>query len=136
VPAGNVIVFGRSLGGAVAAWLAERVEPGILAVESTFVSAPAMAQRMFPFLPARLLCRFDYDALGAIRAMKCPVVVSHSRDDEMIPFEHGQRLYEAAPEPKLFIEMRGGHNAGGLDADARYQDLFRTFAVRYLPQNR
>jgi fermentation-respiration switch protein FrsA (DUF1100 family) len=111
----------------VAAWLAARVRPAALAVESAFTSAPDMAAAMFPYLPARWLCRFRYDTLRAVRTAGCPVIVAHSLDDEMVPFAHGQRLFDAAAEPKRLIRMRGGHNSGGLASDARARETFAAF---------
>jgi len=131
--ASNVVVFGRSMGGAVAAELARRVRPGVLALDSTFTSAPDMARRMFPYLPVGLLCRYRYDALRHVREAGCPVIVSHSANDEMVPFAHGQRLYDAAAQPKLLIRFRGGHNDMGLDADAGSRAQFRDFLVRHMP---
>lgn len=128
----NIMIFGRSLGGSVAAWLAGEVSPGALAIESVFTSAPEMAAKMFPYLPIRLFCRFKYDSLARIAKVRCPVLIAHSRDDEMIPYEHGQRLFDAANEPKRFVEMGGGHNFGGLDADGDYQKVFEEFLDKYL----
>ncbi|MFO7871365.1 MAG: alpha/beta hydrolase [Kiritimatiellia bacterium] len=128
----RIVIFGRSLGGSIAAWLAERVNCGALVIESTFTSAPDMAAKMFPFLPGRLICSFSYDSAKRIDRAGCPVVIAHSRDDEMIPFDHGQRLFESAREPKLFVEMSGSHNAGGLDADPEYQANLSEFLKKHL----
>jgi len=123
----GIIVFGRSLGGAVATWLASRHTPAMLILESTFTSVPAMARRYYPFLPVRLLSRFDYDSLRRIGHIACPVLVAHSRDDEIIPFEEGRALYDAAPEPKRFLEMRGGHNDGFIVTGPGYESGLRAF---------
>ena len=120
----DIVLFGRSLGGAVSAWLAEQVQPRALVIESTFSSAPDMASKMFPYLPSRLLCRFKYDTLGRIGKVNCPVIVAHSPQDTMVPPDHGRRIFEAAREPKYYAEFGGGHNAGGLDYDKAYQRLF------------
>lgn len=120
----DIVLFGRSLGGAVATWLAERVEPRALVIESTFASAADMAKKMFPLLPARLLCKFKYDTAGSIARISCPVIVAHSPQDTIVPPRHGRKLFEAAPDPKHFVEFPGGHNAGGLDSDKAYQRLF------------
>ncbi|MFC1497255.1 alpha/beta hydrolase [Verrucomicrobiota bacterium] len=127
----KIVIFGRSLGGAIATWLAEQTEPGALVVESTFTSAPDMAKKMFWFLP-RFLCRFKYDSINRIADVGCPVLIAHSKDDDMIPFKHGQRLFKAAVEPKCFVEMRGSHNAGGLDADTEYQKIFQDFLEKHM----
>lgn len=127
IEAGRIVVFGRSLGGAVATWLATKVEPVALIVESSFTSAPDMGAKMFWFLPVRLLCTYRYDSEALIGMVECPVLVAHSRDDEMIPFRHGERLFLAARSPKRFVEMAGGHNSGGLDADVGYQRVLEEF---------
>ena len=132
VPASRILVFGRSLGGAVALWLASQVRPGAVAAESSFTSAPDMARKMFPLLPTRWLSRFKYDSVAALGAVSCPVLIAHGPDDEVIPFSHGERLFAAAPEPKRFVAFEGGHNDGGLDADAAYQREFAAFVARHL----
>jgi fermentation-respiration switch protein FrsA (DUF1100 family) len=109
-PAG-IIVFGRSLGGAVAAWLAGRHRPGGLIVESTFSSAADMARRLYPLYPARLLARLKYPAAENLRRVDCPVMVVHSRDDEIVPYAMGRALYAAANGQKSFVELRGDHNS-------------------------
>jgi fermentation-respiration switch protein FrsA (DUF1100 family) len=128
----SIIVFGRSLGGAVAIDVAEEVNPGMLVVESTFTSAPDMASRMFPFLPSRLVCRFKYDSIDKISNVKCPILIAHSSDDDMIPYAHGKRLFEAANDPRLFVDMTGPHNAGGLDMDKEYQKKLKDFLSLHL----
>jgi len=124
---GRIVVFGRSLGGSVASWLAPQVEAGALILESTFTSAPDMASQMFPFLPVRWLTRFRYDTLARMKDIKCPVLVAHSRRDQMIPFSHAKRIFEAANEPKKFVEFPGGHNDGGLDISPEYQKELKKF---------
>ena len=120
VPPGRIVLFGRSLGGAVAAKLASETDPAGLIVESAFTSIPDIGAERFWFLPVRLLSRFEYNTAGMIRQAGCPVLIVHSRDDEIIPFAHGRRLYEAAAEPKEFIEISGGHNDGFLTSGETY----------------
>lgn len=122
---GDIIVFGRSLGGAVAIELAERVQPKFLFSESTFTSAPDMAAKRFPVFPARLLCKFKYNNIKRIKNVHCPVLIAHGPDDSLLPFEHGRRLFDAANEPKYFAELHGDHNAGGIDIDPALQKLLR-----------
>ena len=110
--AGDIVVLGESLGGAVAAWLAARVKPRALILASAFTSVPDLGSQVYPFLPVRLISRFSYDTRAAIDAVNAPILVAHSRDDDIIPFAHGKALFEAAREPKRFLEMRGGHNDG------------------------
>jgi len=134
----RIIVFGRSLGGGVAVSLAARQTPGLLVVESSFTSTMDMGQRMFPYLPVRLLCRHRYDNETNIQSVKCPVLIAHGPNDITIPFAHGQRLYEEANEPKEFITISGGHNEGGMDSDLAYRTAFKVSVDRYISdrQNR
>ena len=110
----RIILFGRSLGAAVAVHQAAVNTPGALIVESSFTSVPDIAAGLYPFLPARWLSRLDYNVQQQLQRVSCPVLVVHSRDDEIIPFRHGRALYAAANEPKQFLELRGGHNDGFL----------------------
>ena len=107
----RIVLFGRSLGGAVAVDLAasEQVEGVIL--ESTFTSIRSMARRAYPFLPLGPFLRTRYDSLAKIGRLSSPVLFVHSEDDEIVPYEEGVRLHEAAPEPKRFHSISGaGHN--------------------------
>lgn len=112
VPPARIVLFGESLGGAVAAWLAMNEKPGALVLASVFTSVPDMAEKIYPFLPVRLLSRFDYNTIEYLRTVTCPVFVAHSLQDDIVPFAHGRALYQAAPEPKQFLELQGGHNSG------------------------
>lgn len=123
----RVVLFGRSLGGAVAIELATRVTPGALIVESSFTSVPEMAAELYPLLPVRWLARLHYRSLDRISAVACPVMVLHSEHDEIIPFAHGRQLYQAAPEPKAFFAMRGGHNDGFVASGEDYLQALRQF---------
>ncbi len=131
VAANGVAVFGESLGGAVAAWVAEHKQPGALILESTFTSVPDAAARLYPFLPVRWLCRIRYNTLARMPGIGCPVLVAHSADDEMIPFEHGQKLFQAAHEPKVFLTMRGTHNNGREETGRAYDEDLNAFLARW-----
>ena len=106
----RVVVFGESLGGSVAAWLAARQPPAGLVIYASFTSVPEMAQALYPMFPASRLARYRYDTRAALRGVNCPVLILHSPEDEIIPFSHGQALLAAAREPKRLVELRGGHN--------------------------
>ncbi len=133
VPAERIIVFGRSLGGAVAAHLASEQTPAALIIESAFTSIPDLGAKLYPFLPIRLLCRFDYNTLEYVQHAACPMLVVHSRNDEMIPFGHGRQLFEAAKEPKEFLELVGSHNDAAATSGEAYQESLQRFITRYLP---
>ena len=127
----EIVFFGRSLGGAVAAWLAREHTPPALIVESTFTSVPDLAAQLYPFLPVRWLSRFDYSTVEYLRQVHCPVLVVHSRDDEMISIRHGRGLFAAANEPKEFLEITGSHNEGFMTSAARYEDGLDSFLSRH-----
>lgn len=126
-PADEIVLFGRSLGGAVAVWLAGRVRPAGLIVESSFTSVPDMGAEIYPWLPVRLLARNRFDSRARIGGVKVPVLIIHSRQDEIIPFRHGRRLFEAAAEPKQFLEIAGGHNDGFYVSGEKYREGISEF---------
>jgi len=106
----NIIVFGESLGGGVAAELAVREPVGGLVLQSTFTSVPDMAAELFPWFPARRLATIRYDTRSKLPRLHVPVLVMHSRVDEIVPFHHGQQNFATANQPKLFWELPAGHN--------------------------
>lgn len=118
----RIVVAGRSLGAAVAAELAREREPGAVILESPFRSVPLIAQEVYPLLPARWLARFDYATEDHVRDVTSPLLVIHSRDDEIIPFRHGEAVHAAANEPKSLLPLHGGHNTGFLESGDRYVD--------------
>jgi fermentation-respiration switch protein FrsA (DUF1100 family) len=128
----RIVIFGRSLGAAVAARLAADLvagaaPPRALVLESTFTSVPDLGAEFYPWLPVRLISRLRYDTLGLMRRITSPVLVVHSPEDEIIPFAHGQRLFAAAREPKRFLALRGGHNTGYQVSREAYRDGLAAF---------
>jgi fermentation-respiration switch protein FrsA (DUF1100 family) len=116
----EIIIWGRSLGGAVAARLAANHVPRALIIESTFTSFPELAAGYYPYIPVRLIVRYDYNVVDSIGRVDCPVLIVHSSDDEVIPFKHGLKLFESAKEPKEFLEIKGNHNDGFLASGKIY----------------
>lgn len=106
----SIVIYGKSLGGNIAIELCSKVRPAALITDSAFTSAMDMGKKLFPFIPIRWFISVKYDALSRIKEITIPKLIIHSEDDEIIPFQHGKRLYEASPEPKEFYPMRGGHN--------------------------
>jgi hypothetical protein len=130
----RVVIFGRSLGGAVGAWLASRddVSPAGLVVESTFSSGLDMGRRLYPVLPVRLITRIDYPVKDYVTAVEAPLLVIHSRDDEIIPFDMGRAVFDAATGPKSFLELSGDHNAGFWLSRETYVPALDDFLTRTL----
>lgn len=120
IPADRIIVFGRSLGGAVGAWLGVQHTPAAVIIESSFSSGVDMAHRLYPFLPARLITRLHYPVADYAARLDCPVLVVHSRHDEIIPFTMGKAIYAAVKQQKKFLELRGDHNNGFLISQQDY----------------
>jgi len=108
----RIVLFGRSLGGGPTCQLGLETEPAAVILESSFTSIADMAWHQFPFIPARLLVKHRFDNASKIGRLRCPVIVIHSPEDEIVPYSHGRRLFEAAPEPKTFLEISGTHNDG------------------------
>lgn len=125
--ASDIVIFGRSLGASIASRLASRQHPLALIVESSFTSVPDIAQELYPWLPARWLSRLSHATRAYIQDVRCPVLVIHSRDDEIIPFHHGQAIFEAAPEPRALLALRGTHNDAYLRDERRYLDGLSKF---------
>jgi uncharacterized protein len=128
----RIVVLGRSLGGGIASWLAAQHRVGALILESTFTSIADMGAKMFPIFPARLLSRIDYDTEKRLAEIHSPVLVIHSRTDDMIPFEHGTTLFRRANEPKEFLEINGDHNNGFHVSKDVYIDGINAFLRQYI----
>lgn len=126
--AGELLLFGESLGCAIALQLACEQPARALLLEAPFTSIPDMARTLFPFLPAALLARTRYDNLAKIPRLATPLVVFHGERDETVPFKQGRRLFEAAPQPKRFVAIAGaGHNDAYVVGGERYWEAWRAF---------
>lgn len=123
----EIVLFGRSLGAAVAIELATEVEPFALIVESCFTSAVDMGTKVYPLLPIRLVRRIRYNSLSRVGDVRVPKLFIHSIDDEIVPFGMGKRLYNRAPRPKQFLKIRGGHNDGFMISAAIYRETIDSF---------
>ncbi len=112
IPPGQVVLFGRSLGGSMTAQIAAEVTPAAVILESTFLSTSRLAKEMLPWLPMKHLIRHRFDNAGKVTRFTSPLLVIHSPDDSLIPFRHGLELFRIAHEPKRFLEIHGDHNEG------------------------
>ena len=120
IAAENIVIFGRSLGASVASRLAAEQQPGALIVESAFTSVPDVAEELYPWLPVRWLSRLRHATGDHVQDVRCPILVIHSRDDEIIPFHHGEAVFAAANEPRSLLEIRGTHNDASLRDESTY----------------
>jgi hypothetical protein len=129
----ELVVAGESLGCAVATWLAARIQPGAVLLFSPFTSVNDLGAEIYWFLPVRLISRIGYDNMQNVKRIRAPVFVAHSRDDEIVPFAHGRRVFESAGEPKAFLEMRGGHNQGFIFTRPEWVAQVAAFLERHGP---
>jgi len=128
----KVIIFGRSLGGAIAIDLAAKINKGLLISESAFTSIIDIGKEFYPFLPIKYCASTKYDSIQKIKNVKIPKLIIHSENDEIIPFHHGEKLFKAALSPKQFYKMHGGHNDGFIVMDKEYKDTIRNFIKKNL----
>ncbi len=136
VPPEDILIAGRSLGGAVAVWLAARHEPAGVILESTFTSVVDRARELLPIFPVDLMVRHRYDSLERIGDIRCPKLFVHGRDDRTVPIHHGRRLFEAAAEPKTFLALEGGHEDAVLKSARRYEEALGQFVEKTMSAER
>jgi fermentation-respiration switch protein FrsA (DUF1100 family) len=127
VPPERIVLFGHSLGSAVAVELATRVPAAGLVLDGALASVVERAQEVYPYIPVRWIARSRFASIEKIGRVRIPKLFLHARADEVIPFAHGRRLYEAAAQPKSFVALAGGHgdafevdSAGYFGAIARF----------------
>jgi fermentation-respiration switch protein FrsA (DUF1100 family) len=127
LPPEKIVGYGESLGGPVIIELASKRDMAGIIIEDAFTSVREMAKVHFPFIPASFL-KSGYNTLDKIENIKIPKLIFHSVNDEIVPFEQGKRIFEAAPEPKEFVELQGGHN----DAFIVSRDVYSSGIDRFV----
>jgi uncharacterized protein len=127
VPASRIILFGHSLGSAVAIDLASRSPAAGLIVEGALTSTVNRGQELYPFIPVRLLARSRFSSIDKVSGIRIPKLFLHATRDEVIPIAHGRRLFQAAAEPKKFVELEGMHSDAFAVDSARYFDSIADF---------
>lgn len=133
VSAAQIVIFGHSLGSAVAIDLANRVPAAGLIVEGAFTSATDRGQELYPYIPVRWIAASRFSSIEKVSRVTAPKLFLHATEDEVIPLAHGRRLYEAAAPPKTFVELRGGHG-DAFDVDsARYFGSIAKFLATLKP---
>ncbi len=120
VPAEHIIVFGHSLGSAVAVDLASRTPVAGLIVEGGLVSVVQRGQELYPFIPVRWIARTRFSSIEKIPRVTAPKLFLHAVADEVIPLAHGRRLFQAAAEPKTLVELAGTHSDAFAVDSAKY----------------
>ncbi len=128
----DIVIYGRSLGGAVATWLAAHRRPGALILESTFTRLADVGSYRYPWLPVRLLSRNSFDSVAQITHVRCPILVAHGGADTTVPQAFGRELARVAGARAEFLALPGGHNDAfiqGGSAYYRHLDQFMRRAV-------
>ncbi|MCM8800307.1 MAG: alpha/beta hydrolase [Candidatus Omnitrophica bacterium] len=115
----RIILYGESLGTAVAIELASKRKVKALILEGAFSRGKDMAKRIYPFLPNFFFSN-SFDSLNRIKKITSPKLFLHSKDDEIVPFSLAKKLFDAAPPPKKLVELTGDHNSCFLDAKESY----------------
>jgi fermentation-respiration switch protein FrsA (DUF1100 family) len=129
----RIILYGESLGGAVAARLAAETcsagaPPAGLIVRSSFSSLADVAQHHYPLLPVKLLLEEHYASVEQISHVTCPILILHGQNDTIVPYQLGSKLFEAAPHrsdagvPKRFVDLPHSDHNDVLDADRKNLD--------------
>lgn len=130
VPSSRIIIYGHSLGAGPATELALRSEASGLIIEGAFTSIPDRGAEIYPWLPVHWLATQRFANLDKIGHVAMPKLVMHARDDSIIPYAHGQRLFEAASAPKQWVELKGGHMRAFLDDSAHFWGQVGEFTRR------
>lgn len=130
----RIVIYGWSLGSAVAVTLAASVEESAVILEGAPASIVDIGQRRYPFFPIRLLIRNPFESIRRIERIGSPVLFLHSPEDTVIPIAEGRRLFDAAPSPKQFVEVSGGHVYAS-EKDPRFFPAIQSFlrSQRLLP---
>jgi len=115
----KIIGYGASLGGVVAVDLATKRKLAALIVDSSFPSAAAVSQIIYPFLPTVFL-KTNMDSIGKVKTITTAKLFIHSINDEIIPFALGKELFDAAATPKEFLQITGGHNSNHVDSRDKF----------------
>jgi len=125
----NIILYGASIGGVVVIDLATHRNAALLVVESSITNSRDMVKIFYPFVPSFFLS-LKFDSINKVRALKVPKLFIHSPDDEVVPYWVGQKLFEAAAEPKEFLEIHGGHNDSSITIDPPAAEEFMRILKR------
>lgn len=126
----HIIIFGHSLGSGVATHLAANVEAAGLILEGAFTSIPDVGASRYPWMPIRLLSSERFASAERIDSIAMPKLFMHANDDGAIAFEFGKRLYDAAPAPKEFVVLTGGHEQAFTADSATYFGAIGKFVRR------
>jgi len=127
----RVVIYGWSLGSAVAVDLAGHVQPAAVILEGAPASIVAIGQQRYPIFPVRLIMRNPFESILKIHSVTSPKLFLHSHDDEIVPIEEGRRLFDAAPPPKKWVELTAGGHVHAVEQDRAFFAHVESFLVEY-----
>ena len=130
----EIVLFGRSLGGAVTIDLATEMPAAAVVAESCFVSMYGMARSAYPYLFVGPFLRHHFNSIEKVGEIEVPLLLIHSPEDDIVPFTHGQQLFERATAPKTFLEISGNHNEGFIESFTVYKQGWEDFLAPLLPR--
>src|SRR5579859_7841005 len=132
----QLYVYGQDLGAAVAIDLATRVPVAGLITEGATASVIEKIREDWPLVPWQFLLRNQFDSLAKIAEVRIPILMIHSTDDEIVPFDDSRRLYALANEPKELVEIHGKHRDAFVDSFDLYYDKVSRFVSGPVKDNR
>lgn len=133
----RIILFGESLGGAVASDLAAQAGAAGLFTEGAPASVYEMARAIYPFLPLKLIpLREKFDTVEKMKRLGLPKLIAHSADDDIVPFSQGEMVFNAAAEPKEFLRLKGFHNSARFESGEMYKHAWQAFIRKTIENTR
>jgi fermentation-respiration switch protein FrsA (DUF1100 family) len=130
IPPNRIVIYGHSLGSAVATHLATSVDAAGLILEGSFTSVADLGQEIYPWVPVRWLSRNRFDSKGHSGNLRMPLLMIHGRNDMTVPPAPGPAAVSAAPGPKTFLEVPGGHDDAFETGAEAYRRVFDASAAR------
>lgn len=135
IPENKIILYGRSLGGAVAAYAATEYNAAGLVLDSAFTNIRSVVKDLYPFIPP-VLARVNFETDQYVESRKqMPLLIFHSPEDRLIDFRQGRELFENATDPKQFVELQGGHNDNFRQTEEIFTNSWIEFVDRLPEQN-
>jgi fermentation-respiration switch protein FrsA (DUF1100 family) len=131
VPPTRIVIYGWSLGSAVAVDLAAHVDEAAVVLEGAPASLVAIGARRYPLFPILLIMRNPFESIAKVEQVHSPMLFLHSPEDEIVPYEDGHRLYDRARPPKRFVDVRGGHIDANQVDEAVFFSAIRAFLDEY-----
>lgn len=137
IAADQLIIFGRSLGAAVAVEMALRFPCQGVILETPFTSIRDMAKTVLPILPIGAILQTRFDVVGKVGKIKAPLLVLHGDRDEVVPYEQGKQVFAAAQGAKEFYTINGAnHNDTYRVGGDAYFDRLHSFIAKVLGETR